>query len=165
MNILFSPICQTEASFYFAMRDDYLATDRCNFDIMKTNYMELQLVWGFPKKSPYINDFNKGTMILREAGLIPHWLKATLPDVSRCLLETKEKLNTSPETNFKPLSLINLNGAFIVLGIGYVAAFFVFIGEKIMFRYLLKENINEMKLMRKRQEMIRINKEQMKHFW
>ena len=106
-------------------------------------------------------------MILREAGLIPYWVTKIEPNIDRCLAKiTKEiKSNSSPEISFKPLSLKNLNGAFIIFGIGYVAAFFVFIGEKIMFRYLLKENINEIKLMQKRQEMIRINKEQMKHFW
>ena len=71
---------------------------------------------------------------MREAGLIYYWMKSTRPNVGRCLEEAKEKYSSSPKT-FSPLSLKNLEGAFVILAIGYVAAFFVFIGEKMMFRY------------------------------
>ena len=92
-------------------------------------------------------------MIMRETGLLGHWIKEVRPDVRRCLSKAKEKYNSSPETAFAALSLKNLNGAFVILGIGYVAAFFVFIGEQIMFRWMHK------------QEMKQKVKEQMKHFW
>jgi len=57
--------------------------------------------------------------------------------------KAKEKYNSSPETVFAALSLKNLNGAFIILGIGYVAVFFVFIGEQIMFRWMRKQEIGK----------------------
>lgn len=46
------------------MRDDYLVTGQCNFDLLKKNYMDLDLTWGVPKGSPYLNDFNKGYVIV-----------------------------------------------------------------------------------------------------
>ena len=42
------------------MRDDYLATGKCNFDSLNKIYLELQLRWGVPKHSPYVNDINRG---------------------------------------------------------------------------------------------------------
>ena len=42
------------------MREDYLSTGECSFDILKSFYMDLDLRWGVPKKSPYVNEFNKG---------------------------------------------------------------------------------------------------------
>ena len=92
-------------------------------------------------------------MILREAGLIPYWMKKIKPNIDHCLAKTKEKFNSSPETSFKALSLKNLNGAFYILGVGYVAAFFVFIGEQIMFGYLLKDEINEKRRKKYREEL------------
>jgi len=80
---------------------------------------------------------------MRETGLLDHWIKEVRPDVRRCLSKAKEKYNSSPETAFAALSLKNLNGAFIILGIGYVAAFFVFIGEQIMFRWMRKQEIGK----------------------
>jgi hypothetical protein len=88
---------------------------------------------------------------MREAGLLDHWIKKIRPDVRRCLSNSKKK--SSPETSFTALSLKNLNGTFIILGIGYVAAFFVFIGEHFMFRWM-REQKTKQKL-----------KEQMKYFW
>jgi hypothetical protein len=90
-------------------------------------------------------------MVMREAGLLDHWIKKIRPDVRRCLNNSKKK--SSSETSFAALSLKNLNGAFIILGIGYVATLFVFIGEHIMFRWM-REQKTRQKL-----------KEQMKHFW
>jgi hypothetical protein len=92
-------------------------------------------------------------MIMREAGLLNHWIKQVRPDVRRCLSKAKEKYNSSPETAFSALSLKNLNGAFIILGIGYVTALFVFIGEHILFRWM------------RQQEMKLTTKEKIKHFW
>ena len=89
---------------------------------------------------------------MREAGLIFYWMKSTRPNVRRCLEKAKEKYTPSART-FEPLSLKNLNGAFVILGIGYAAAISVFIGEKIMFYWILKKE--EMKHF----------KEQVKYFW
>jgi len=47
-------------SLYNAMRDDYLSTGKCNFDILNKINMELQLVWGVAKHSPYVNEINRG---------------------------------------------------------------------------------------------------------
>ena len=99
-------------------------------------------------------------MILREAGLLDHWMRVVRPDVRRCLAKAKEKYKSSPESAFTALSLTNLNGAFVILGIGYVAAFFVFIGEKIIFRWILEKELKIKEL----HEMVVI-KEQMKYFW
>lgn len=88
---------------------------------------------------------------MREAGLLNHWIKQVRPDVRRCLSKAKEKYHSSPETEFAALSLKNLKGAFIILGIGYVAAFLAFIGEKIMSHWMRKQEIKQ--------------KEQMKYFW
>lgn len=70
---------------------------------------------------------------MRQAGLVVHWLKMFRADAGRCVAKAKEITSFSPETSFAPLTLTNLHGAFVVLAVGYLAAFLVFIAEKIWF--------------------------------
>ena len=49
------------------MREDYVATGKCNFDILKKIYKELQLVWGVPKHSPYLEEINRGLVTFQNS--------------------------------------------------------------------------------------------------
>ena len=41
------------------MRDDFRATGKCNVEMGKENFMELQVSWAIQKNSPYMDTLNK----------------------------------------------------------------------------------------------------------
>ena len=43
-----------------AIKDDYLATGQCNFQLGKDVYMTTDLPWGLAKGAPYREDINYG---------------------------------------------------------------------------------------------------------
>ena len=55
------------------MREDYVATGKCNFDILKKIYMELQLVWGVPKHSPYLEEIHRGLVPFQSSSLMDYY--------------------------------------------------------------------------------------------
>jgi hypothetical protein len=73
-------------------------------------------------------------MIMREGGLILYWMKMFRPNADLCLKQAKDVSSFSPHHSFAPLTLKNLHGAFIILAVGQLASFFVFIVENIFLR-------------------------------
>jgi len=42
-----------------ALKEDFEAPGKCNMEMGKENYMELQISWAVKKKSPYLDPLNK----------------------------------------------------------------------------------------------------------
>ena len=77
---------------------------------------------------------------MREGGLIVYWMKMFRPNAELCLQQAKDLSSFSPHHSFAPLTLENLNGAFVILAFGFLLAFLVFIAENILFRCCCKSN-------------------------
>lgn len=75
---------------------------------------------------------------MRESGLLGHWYKQGLPDVHQCIHHRKQKEILLGE--ILSLSLKGLTGAFIVIILGSTASFLVFLGERIVWWFLLRRN-------------------------
>ena len=70
-------------------------------------------------------------MRLKEAGLINKWVSHYIPKDTKCSSKQKNNGNKGKEEEpYKPLSLGNLNGGFIVLLIGFCLSFLVLMAEK-----------------------------------
>ena len=66
---------------------------------------------------------------MRETGFLDHWERQYFPNWdSPCLSKKDGKKKPTG------LSLNNMSTAFVVLGVGVVASFVTFVGEKIIFR-------------------------------
>lgn len=76
---------------------------------------------------------------MREGGLIDQWLKMFRANAGYCVGKAKEITSFSSDTSFAPLTVKNLNGAFFVLGVGYLIAFFIFICEWVTFKFCCKK--------------------------
>ena len=85
--------------------------------------------------------FQFRTMIMREGGLIDQWLKIFRADAGHCVGKAKEITSFSSDTSFAPLTVKNLNGAFFILGVGYLAAFLIFICECITLKCCSKKKV------------------------
>ena len=72
-----------------------------------------------------------------ELGLLKIWTNRYLPDLHQCIDSPKSsrKAKDDRNNNRSKVSLSNVMGAFVVLLVGYIASFFVFIGEKIIFSH------------------------------
>ena len=70
---------------------------------------------------------------MREVGLVGLWERWHEPDVRPCYLQ-KQVHDKKKKKQKKPLvrlTLTNLNGAFVLLGAGYLVSLLVFISERI----------------------------------
>lgn len=80
---------------------------------------------------------------MREVGLVGLWERWHEPDVRPCDLQNHHSSQTNKKKKKKKqkkplvrLTLINLNGAFVLLGLGYVISFLAFLKERIQFRII-----------------------------
>ena len=71
-------------------------------------------------------------MSMREMGLVGLWERWHEPDVRPCFPKSHHnKKKKKKKKTLVRLTLTNLNGAFVLLAIGYLLSFLVFIREKI----------------------------------
>jgi ionotropic glutamate receptor len=69
-------------------------------------------------------------MLLWESGLLPFWVKGSIPRASKCFSKTNQRSVTSRQD---PIILKDLTSAFFILGIGLGLATFAFLVEKIIY--------------------------------
>lgn len=65
---------------------------------------------------------------MREAGFLKKWYDDNSPDVHQCINDNNKK----DRNQIEPLSVDNLAGAFICLLIGFTAALFLFLLERVL---------------------------------
>ena len=138
------------------MEKDYRSTSECHFSMAKDTFWPLPTFMALAKGSPNTESFSRGYYIfaqnknktkllfyllsrilrLKEAGLIDKWVSLYIPKDTKCSSKQKNNGNKGKkEEPYKPLSLSNLNGTFIVLLTGYSLAFVILLVEK--YRYAI----------------------------
>lgn len=68
---------------------------------------------------------------MREAGLIDLWVKTFKPNARKCMLE-ENAFKMKKQTD-KRLGLENVMGAFVVLAVGILISFIIFVSEETVF--------------------------------
>ncbi|KAI9554677.1 hypothetical protein GHT06_019953 [Daphnia sinensis] len=117
------------------IRQDYQQTKECQLTMLP-NTVNYPVCWGVAKKSPHLENFNRGTLRLHEIGLILLWEGWFTPDTRPCW-RTKQNIgrNKNEKKPLLRLSLDNLIGAFALLMGGSMISLFVFIMENIFSRW------------------------------
>ena len=78
---------------------------------------------------------------MQSIGLLPLWLNDKNGiDATYCLKKIDQEMNPKKSGDLKPLTLKNLSGAFIILGVGYALAIAAFIVEVVHGRMKKKNN-------------------------
>ncbi|EFX79932.1 hypothetical protein DAPPUDRAFT_103895 [Daphnia pulex] len=105
---------------------------KCRFVI--TDPVSSANFWSFPfqKDSSYTWAFHYALIELWETGLPYHWVGNFVPRVPECLLITKNKRKEN-SVRRGAIRLDDLTGAFLILGVGFGLATFIFILEKIVY--------------------------------
>ncbi|XP_057380576.2 glutamate receptor ionotropic, kainate glr-3-like isoform X1 [Daphnia carinata] len=128
-------ISKTMLSIRDILRQNYQQTKKCQLTIL-LNPVTHPASWGLPKKSPYLENFNQGTLRLHEIGLIFLWESWFAADTRPCWSRNQ---NIQRDKNEKKplvrLSLDNLIGAFALLIVGGIISLFVFIMENFYFQW------------------------------
>ncbi|EFX78843.1 hypothetical protein DAPPUDRAFT_104979 [Daphnia pulex] len=126
-HVYFSGVTALKAS----IKDDYQKTHQCKTTITAAETSNRAGGWGLAKKSPYLENFNRGTLELREIGLISQWEKQFEPNTKPCysIDENKNDNNRPKNKTRQRLSLANLMGAFAVLAFGCFFSLLIFLAE------------------------------------
>ncbi|EFX66413.1 hypothetical protein DAPPUDRAFT_263197 [Daphnia pulex] len=118
-----------------AMKEDYQLTHKCSM-IIGADRGRSHVPAGFVlrKRSPYLEMFNRGTLMLQETGLILKWEAEFEADTKPCHSNIKSnhafgKTSDQQRAPLVRLSLANLAGAFVVLAIGCLISFLAFLTE------------------------------------
>ncbi|XP_059351345.1 glutamate receptor ionotropic, kainate glr-3-like isoform X3 [Daphnia carinata] len=117
------------------IRQDYQQTKQCKFTFVE-GAASHPGCWGVAKRSPHLENFNRGTLRLHEIGLIFLWESWFAADTRPCWSRNQ---NIQRDKNEKKplvrLSLDNLIGAFALLIVGGIISLFVFIMENFYFQW------------------------------
>ncbi|XP_057380404.2 ionotropic receptor 93a-like [Daphnia carinata] len=111
---------------------DYRNSRKCKLIIGGELQKAFSLVWALARGSPYVEDFNRGTLTLQELGFILSWEKRFKPDTWPCPSQNGG-YKIDMKTHIRPvrLTLSNLTGAFAVLFVGCFISLLAFLTEKI----------------------------------
>jgi len=129
------------------MKEDFESTGKCNLEMGKENYIQIQFSWAMQKQSPYRDPINKRSldisnikmldsliniysyefsfMRLFESGIPDKLFRQGLPKVEECISTTKRKRDQTAEGH-DPLPLKGFTGAFIILMVGTLISLTVF---------------------------------------
>ncbi|XP_046636082.1 glutamate receptor ionotropic, delta-1-like isoform X1 [Daphnia pulicaria] len=119
------PFLQTFSNNYVA--SDFKKTGKCRFKT--TDPLTMARFWSLPlqKNSKFTPMLNHALMEVWETGLPSYWVKNAMPPAQKCFAQSKP-LTSSRQI---PIRLNDLEGAFLILGIGFGLATFIFLVEKI----------------------------------
>jgi len=95
------------------------------------------------KRSPYTTAFNVEVVRLIESGIVQHWkesnTRVSVNSTESSLFEKDGRKNKGPEV----LRLEHVQGAFLLLVVGFLMCIVVFIAELSLNRILFKDNHNQ----------------------
>ncbi|EFX82354.1 hypothetical protein DAPPUDRAFT_241432 [Daphnia pulex] len=113
-----------------AIRGDYKKTGKCNLQIAKELFKEIVSSFALQKNSPYTKSISQGILELQQTGIIEYWDLWFRPMPPQC--NGKPPIGNKTPNKNSSLSLKNLTGAFIVIGVGLGLSFLAFLGENIV---------------------------------
>ncbi|XP_059351437.1 uncharacterized protein LOC130702810 [Daphnia carinata] len=119
-------MANSDLALLAVLKQEYQTTRKCYLAIGGELVKDFALMWGLAKGSPYLEEFNRGTLTLHEFGLILFWDKKLKPDIRPCSSQIEDyriiKKEKIPRVR---LTLPNLTGAFAVLAVGYLVSYFI----------------------------------------
>ncbi|XP_057369972.1 glutamate receptor 1-like [Daphnia carinata] len=122
------PYLQAFAKFFVG--DRFRKDGKCHFQMTKP--LSLTGFWSmaFQKGSKLTSIFNDVLVEIWETGLPRRWSNDENPRAPQCFAKEKPRANLTGQV---PIRLIDLMGAFLILGVGIGLATIVFLVEKIIF--------------------------------
>ncbi|GAB6024839.1 hypothetical protein CHUAL_009957 [Chamberlinius hualienensis] len=97
----------------------------CPFYEAKTHFLKHYYSFMTPKNSALLGSLNIILHRLLQTGIIDKWLRESLPDISQC-----RKTEKPSDGSHRPMSLLDMQGAFYILIIGHSIAVLALIMEK-----------------------------------
>ncbi|KZS16651.1 putative Ionotropic receptor 76a [Daphnia magna] len=114
-----------KSNLEYALHEDYIQSGICRLSIIKQDFFKVNVAFALPKGSPLKPLLDKKILQMMEAGLGIYWKKMYWPP-SKGKCDTFRPLDVGP----KSLQLIDLQGTFLILFIGYALAIASFVAER-----------------------------------
>lgn len=114
-----------ERSYLKAITEqDHAKTGKCRFSFVNQEFFKVNFAFAFPKASPLKPLFDKKILQMMEAGLGEYWKNLYCPSsgAAECGI-------VKQSDGAKSLTLVDLQGAFLILAIGSGLAFLLFLAE------------------------------------
>ncbi|PSN38342.1 Ionotropic receptor 93a [Blattella germanica] len=108
----------------FLMKKEFLSTKNCDFTLGEEDFLEDQVAMMMKLKSPYLGMVNEQLRRLHQSGLIYKWYVDHHPRKDRCWGTSRIMEATTHTVN-----LDDMQGSFIVLGLGCVSAMIIIMLE------------------------------------
>ncbi|XP_047486802.1 LOW QUALITY PROTEIN: ionotropic receptor 93a-like [Penaeus chinensis] len=106
-----------KTNLLFIMKDEFKATDSCDFSLGKEEFYHENVAMGVPRDSPYIGRFNKEIKKMQIGGLIQKWKQDYWPKKDKC---SSTAYGGGDAT--RTVSLSDMQGSFFLLFLGFVLA-------------------------------------------
>ncbi|XP_031629410.1 ionotropic receptor 93a isoform X2 [Contarinia nasturtii] len=123
-------IIDWETNLLHIMRKEYLETDKCEFTLSNEKFLDEKIGLILPANSPYLNIINDEIYRMLQMGFINRWLSEYLPKKDRCTSKI-----SSMEIENHTVNLADMQGCFLVLIAGIIAAIFIIMIECCCRRY------------------------------
>ncbi|XP_069953215.1 ionotropic receptor 93a-like isoform X3 [Cherax quadricarinatus] len=113
-----------KTNLLFVIRDEFKATNSCDFSLGKEEFYEENVALAVPKDSPYLDQFNAELKLMQVGGLIQKWKQDYWPRKDRCTVTAQG----GGEDATRTVSLADMQGSFVLLLLGFLlAAIFIVI--------------------------------------
>ncbi|XP_042864338.1 ionotropic receptor 93a-like [Penaeus japonicus] len=106
-----------KTNLLFIMKDEFRATDSCDFSLGKEEFYHENVAMGVPKDSPFIGKFNKEIKKMQIGGLIQKWKQDYWPKKDKC---SSTAYGGGDAT--RTVSLSDMQGSFFLLFLGFLLA-------------------------------------------
>ncbi|XP_063599998.1 ionotropic receptor 93a-like [Penaeus indicus] len=106
-----------KTNLLFIMKDEFKATDSCDFSLGKEEFYHENVAMGVPRDSPFIGRFNREIKKMQIGGLIQKWKQDYWPKKDKC---SSTAYGGGDAT--RTVSLSDMQGSFFLLFLGFVLA-------------------------------------------
>ncbi|XP_069170054.1 ionotropic receptor 93a isoform X2 [Procambarus clarkii] len=107
-----------KTTLLFLMRDQFLATNTCDFSLGTEEFYDENVALAVPQGSPFLDKFNAELKRMQVGGLIQKWKMDYWPRKDRCSVTAQGGGDDATRT----VSLADMQGSFVLLFLGFLLA-------------------------------------------
>ncbi|KAF2354013.1 Ionotropic glutamate receptor L-glutamate and glycine-binding domain [Trinorchestia longiramus] len=118
---------QWKTNLLVTMKNEFLRTDSCDFSLGREEFFPEHVAMAVPKGSPHLWKFDEEIKLMLKGGLVQKWMQDHWPKKDRC---STTAYGSGDGT--RTVSLSDMQGSFILLGLGFILALVFMMGEFIV---------------------------------
>ncbi|XP_050089824.1 ionotropic receptor 93a-like [Anopheles aquasalis] len=109
----------------YLIKEQFLATDRCDFALSTDEFLDEQIALVMPKDSPYLELVNDEIRRMHQFGFIQRWISQYLPSKDRCSGTSSRAMDVQNHT----VNSSDMAGSYWILLLGFSGGLLFFVAE------------------------------------